>query len=109
MRDRELNYGHFEALTFDCYGTLIDWETGILAGLRRSLAGLDVQPSDDDLLERYGRAEAALEAGPYLRYREVLAGALREVCRAFGVEPTDEAASAFGASVGGWPAFPDSA
>ncbi len=109
MTDVPIDYGQFEALTFDCYGTLIDWETGILAGLRRSLAGLDVAPSDDDLLERYSRAEAALESGPYLRYREILARSLREVCRGFGVEPTDAAAAAFGESVADWPAFPDSA
>ena len=47
MSDRAIDYGRFEALTFDCYGTLIDWETGILAGLRKSLAGLDDKPSDD--------------------------------------------------------------
>ena len=39
MSDRAIDYGRIEALTFDCYGTLIDWETGILAGLRMSLAG----------------------------------------------------------------------
>ncbi len=109
MTDGQIDFGRFEALTFDCYGTLIDWETGILAGLRRSLAAHGVAPSDDELLERYSRAEAAAEAGPYLRYREVLARCLREVCRRYEVEPGDEAAAAFGASVADWPAFPDSA
>jgi 2-haloacid dehalogenase len=109
MSDPAIDYGRFDALTFDCYGTLIDWETGILAGLRASLAGLRPPPSDDELLERYARAEAALEAGPYLRYREVLARGLADVCRAYGVEPTDAAADAFGGSVPDWPAFPDSA
>jgi 2-haloalkanoic acid dehalogenase, type II len=109
VTDGEIDFGRFEALTFDCYGTLIDWETGILAGLRRALGGQDAQPSDDELLERYSRAEARTEAGPYLRYREVLACCLREVCRHDGVEPSDQAAAAFGASVADWPAFPDSA
>jgi len=104
-----IDFGRFEALTFDCYGTLIDWEAGILAGLRRSLADHGVEPPDDELLERYSRAEAAAEAGPYLRYREVLARSLREVCRSYGIEPTAAAAAAFGASVPDWPAFPDSA
>jgi 2-haloacid dehalogenase len=108
MSDPAIDYGRFEALTFDCYGTLIDWETGILAGLRGSLAGLRPRPSDDELLERYGQAEAALEAGPYLHYREILARGLAEVCRAYGVEPTDGAADVFGGSVPDWPAFPDS-
>ena len=54
------------------------------------MPALDVQPSDDELLERYGRAEAALESGPYLRYREILARGLGEVCRGYGIEPTED-------------------
>ena len=108
VTDHEIDFGRFEALTFDCYGTLIDWETGIAAGLRRALGGLAVAPSDDELLERFGRAESGAEAGPYLRYREILARCLREVCRQFGVEPSSESAAAFGASVADWPAFADS-
>jgi 2-haloacid dehalogenase len=64
---------------------------------------------DDAILESYARAEAALEAGPYRRYREVLAEAMRQVGRELGVAVDDEAAAAFGGSVGEWPAFPDSA
>jgi 2-haloacid dehalogenase len=109
MTDTGLDYGGFEALTFDCYGTLIDWETGILAGLRPSLAAHGVHPPDDELLGAFSDAEATAEAGPYRRYREVLAGCLGEVCRRYGVEPGADAAAAFGASVGDWPAFPDSA
>jgi 2-haloacid dehalogenase len=109
VTDGAIDYGRFEALTFDCYGTLIDWETGILAGLRRSLAAHGIEPPDDELLERYGQAELALESGPYLRYREIVARCLGDVCRTYGIEPTEEAATAFGASVPDWPAFPDSA
>ncbi len=109
MTDDAIDFGRFEALTFDCYGTLIDWETGILAGLRPSLAGHGVEPPDDELLEHYSRAEGALESGPYRRYREILARSLGEVCRGYGVEATEEAAAAFGGSVADWPAFPDSA
>ena len=61
----ELDYGRFEALTFDCYGTLIDWEAGILAGLRPVLAARGVtKPTDDELLENDARSESALESGP---------------------------------------------
>ncbi|HEU4573082.1 MAG TPA: hypothetical protein VFR93_10380, partial [Candidatus Limnocylindrales bacterium] len=66
-----LDYSAFDALTFDCYGTLIDWEAGILAALEAMLPG-NAATNDDELLVEYANAEAALEAGPYLRYREVL-------------------------------------
>jgi len=102
----DLDYGQFDALTFDCYGTLIDWEAGILAGLRRVLGG---QAPDDELLERYARYEAAAEAGPYRRYRDILAEGLRTVARGYAVEVGDADAAAFGDSVGEWPAFGDSA
>jgi 2-haloacid dehalogenase len=99
-----IELGAYDALTFDCYGTLIDWETGIASWLRPF-----AEASDDALLESFARHEAALEAGPYLTYREVLAEALRRVGEDFGFAPSDEQAAAFGASVGSWPAFADSA
>jgi len=108
MTDAELDYGRFEALTFDCYGTLIDWETGILAALRPALAAHGIEPHDNALLEAFGRAEAEAEAGPYRRYRDVLTSCLESICRAYGVTAGSDAAAAFGASVADWPAFPDS-
>jgi 2-haloacid dehalogenase len=99
-----LDFDAFDALTFDAYGTLIDWETGISVGLRQ--AGLE--GSDDLLLETFARHEAALEAGPYRSYRDVLAGALRGTAADLGFSPDDDAVAAFSGSVGDWPAFPDS-
>jgi 2-haloacid dehalogenase len=102
-----LDYGRFDALTFDCYGTLIDWEAGLLAAFRPILAarGLAV---GDDVLERYARHEASAEAGRYLRYRDVLAAGLRGVAGELGIQPTAEEIEAFSGSVADWPAFPDS-
>jgi 2-haloacid dehalogenase len=104
----ELDYGRFEALTFDCYGTLIDWEAGILAGLRPVLTARGVEPPDDEILERYASYEAAAEAGPYMRYREILGRSMREVAFDYGIGPETREVAAFSASVGDWPAFPDS-
>jgi 2-haloacid dehalogenase len=104
-----LDYGKFEALTFDCYGTLIDWEAGIGAGLRAALGTRGFTADDDELLESYARHEAALEALPYRRYRLILGDAMRAVLAGYGVEPGDDEVAAFGASVGEWPAFSDSA
>lgn len=109
MTDHGLDYAAFDALTFDCYGTLIDWEAGILAGLRAALGPSGVDAPDEELLEAYARAEAEAEAGPYRRYREILADCCRAVCARFGVEPDDAMARAFGGSVPAWPAFPDTA
>ena len=104
----DLDYRAFDALTFDCYGTLIDWEAGILAGIRATLDPRGVGPPDDELLERYAAAEADLEAGPYRRYRDVLGAGLQAVAAGYGVEPSPSEVGAFGGSVGDWPAFPDS-
>jgi 2-haloacid dehalogenase len=100
-----IDFGAFDALTFDVYGTLIDWETGIADALRRSGAS----GSDDELLEAFARHEAELEAGPYRSYRAVLAGALRGVAADLGCEPSGEQVATFAGSVGCWPAFDDSA
>ena len=104
-----VDFTRFEALTFDCYGTLIDWEAGIGRGLAAMLSAHGVQADAEELLARYAGHEAALEAGPYRRYRDVLAEASQRVGREYGVEPTDEDRAAFAGSVGEWPAFPDSA
>ncbi len=103
-----VEYGQFDAITFDCYGTLIDWETGLADAFRAVLPAHGVAADDEDILARYARYEAAAEAGPYLPYREVLATGLRGVAAEFGIVPTNEEAATFGGSVGHWPAFPDS-
>ena len=84
-----IDYGRVEVLTFDCYGTLIDWEAGIAAGLGAVTRAHGVDVPDEELLTTYARHEAALEAGPYLRYREVLGRGCRGVCADLGISPTD--------------------
>jgi len=103
-----VDFGAFEAMTFDCYGTLIDWETGLLAALRPVLDAHGVEADDEAVLAAFGRHESDLEAGPYFTYRDVLGGSLRGLGADLGFEPADEEVSAFGDSVGDWPAFPDS-
>jgi 2-haloacid dehalogenase len=104
-----IDYDSVEVLTFDCYGTLIDWEAGIGSGLAAIVQAHGRDNPVEELLERYADHEAALEAGPYLRYREVLASACRGVCADLGIAPTEEQVATFAGSVGEWPAFPDSA
>ncbi len=104
-----LDFSRFEALTFDCYGTLIDWETGLVDAFRPVLAAHGVEADPEDLLARYARHEAELEDGPYLSYRELVAECLRLVAGEVGFTPVPGEAEAFGAAVADWPAFPDSA
>jgi 2-haloacid dehalogenase len=100
----------FDVLTFDCYGTLIDWETGLLAALREALPGAaGVRVADDALLETYAGHEAEAERSPYRSYREVLAAGLRGVAADLDLGVGDEAVARFSESVRDWPAFPDSA
>src|SRR5262249_18860596 len=98
-----------DVLTFDCYGTLIDWETGILKALQPILRSHGVELDDEHALETYAEFEAAVERGPYLTYREVLATCLRNFGERYGFTPSDDELARFSGSVGDWPAFPDSA
>jgi 2-haloacid dehalogenase len=68
-----------------------------------------IDAADEDVLSRYARHEAAAEAGPYMRYREVVAAGLRGVAAELGFEPAQAEVEAFAGSVADWPAFPDSA
>jgi 2-haloacid dehalogenase len=109
MNDAAIDYSSFEAVTFDCYGTLIDWETGLTEAFRPVFRARGAAFEAEAVLERFAVHEATVEAGPYRRYRDVLATALRGVSTDFGIEPTDDEIETFAGSVGDWPAFPDTA
>lgn len=99
----------FDVLSFDCYGTLIDWETGILSALAPWLEREGVRPGRELLLESFGRHESVLEANkPRLPYPEILTQVHRGLAAELGVRSSDEDAAAFAVSVGEWPAFSDS-
>ncbi len=100
----------FSALTFDCYGTLIEWESGLLAALRPWAKRAGVSASDDQLLEAFAAAESAAEREtPSALYSDILRDAHSRLCRGFGVAPAPDDADALARSVGDWPAFPDTA
>ncbi len=105
----DLDLARFKALSFDCYGTLIDWEAGIAAvlGPWAREQGLDL--TDEELLLAYADHEAAVEAEtPTTRYDDVLATAFRRTADTLGKPVTDDWAQRLGGSVPDWPAFPDS-
>jgi 2-haloalkanoic acid dehalogenase type II len=99
----------FDALSFDCYGTLIDWEHGLRHGLDRIavVGGGDVEV--DALLETYADAEAAAEREfPGMRYPEIIAHSITATGAAHGIAVPEDLAHAIGSSIPSWPAFPDS-
>ena len=106
LEDSMVDYQAYDALTFDCYGTLIDWESGILAGIRAAL-GADVSDAtDSELLSEFSTHEHDAEV-PYKGYRDVLGLTLRKLAAARGITTTSEQEAQFGGSVVDWPAFPD--
>ncbi len=100
----------FKVLTFDCYGTLIDWETGIVNALRPLFGNELVKRSRDDILAAFARLETAQEAEtPDMIYSELLARVHRQLAVEWGIAATAADHHAFGSSVGNWPAFSNSA
>ncbi len=101
----------FEILSFDCYGTLIDWETGIWDAFQPVL----MENGRDDisraaLLEAFAEVESRLEREhPALPYDRILEMVHVELCHHFGLSGTDDMSRTFGASLPHWPAFPDTA
>ena len=107
-QERALDLTAFEALTFDCYGTLIDWERGLLDALAPVLAAHEVaRPGGDALLERFALRESEIQEGPYRPYREVLEEVLRRLGSDLGFSPSEEEVRAFAGSVVRWPPFAD--
>jgi 2-haloacid dehalogenase len=99
----------FKVLTFDCYGTLIDWESGIHTALSPLLAKR-APISRDEALEAFARHESAQQAEtPEMIYSELLARVYARLAEEWGIATDAADCARFGASVGDWPAFPDSA
>ncbi len=103
-----LDFERFKVLSFDCYGTLIDWERGIGEAMAPLLERHGVRVSAERILELYGRFERGAQGQrPFVNYR----GVLRQIVQSFGTElgfrPSAEELDTLVVSLGGWPAFPD--
>ena len=104
-----MKLANFQALTFDCYGTLIDWEAGIRSHLEPWAAKHGIGKNGAELLSMYARLEKTVEtANPRMLYPDILATTLMTMAQQLGRGADEQAAKAFGASIGDWPAFPDS-
>ncbi len=102
-----LDFTRFEILTFDCYGTLINWEDGILGCLRNILKSHDMKLHDAAILELYGDFESKAERGEYRRYREVLESVVRQFGDRLGFIPSDEEVRSLPESLPKWKPWPD--
>lgn len=103
-----LDFTDVTALSFDCYGTLIDWESGILSAIRPLLSRYGIDKPDRELLELYGRFERqAQKHTPFVKYCTVLRGVAASFYRHFNIDPGAEAERILADSLGDWPAFPD--
>jgi 2-haloacid dehalogenase len=102
-----LNFAQFRLVTFDCYGTLIDWETGIFSALRPILAAHGKTIADPELLRLYAELESKAEQGEFRPYSEVLQSVVRGFGKRLGFMPTELQARSLPASLPNWPPFPD--
>ena len=105
-----LDFTRFKVLTFDCYGTMIDWETGIFSAMRPILAAHDKKIADSALLELYSElelsAESSGEKGQFHRYRDVLQSVVRGFGERLGFKPTDAEVRSLPDSLANWQPFP---
>jgi 2-haloacid dehalogenase len=102
-----LDFSRFEILTFDCYGTLINWEDGILRCLRRIVAEHGQEIDDATILRLYGDFEASAEHGEYRSYRKVLNSVVRQFGKQFGFTPSEEQVRSLAESLKEWTPWPD--
>ncbi len=105
-----IELANIKALSFDCYGTLIDWETGLSGVLNPWAVATNLPQRDGALLELFARHEAAVEAErPSWLYRDVLREVMRRIGHELGAATPEVWAEKLANSVAEWPAFPDTA
>lgn len=102
-----LDFTRFEILTFDCYGTLINWEAGILSALHRILSAHGKKIDDATLLKLYGDFEQGAEQGTFHPYRDVLESVVRQFAAEFRFTPSAEQVRSLPDSLPTWRPWPD--
>ena len=98
----------FKVLTFDCYGTLIDWEKGILTALRPLLSCHNIDVTNRRILELYGRLERQYQQErPFVNYRNILRRVVQGFAKQLGFCPSPSELETLGKSLRKWKPFPD--
>jgi 2-haloacid dehalogenase len=103
------DFERFEVVSFDCYGTLIDWERGILPALKQLLSNREIDFSDDGTLELFAEFESELEKdeNDYIEYRKILQEIVKKFGQRFNFEPTATEINSLVDSLKNWQPFPD--
>ena len=103
-----LDFDRFEWLSFDCYGTLVDWESGICTAVVRVLRSHGVRRSREEILALFSDIEPRVQnAEAYLTYRVVLRQVMAEMGSALGIRCSEPELDCLADSLGGWPVFPE--
>ncbi|MGL5510579.1 MAG: haloacid dehalogenase, partial [Microcoleaceae cyanobacterium] len=102
-----LNFTDFRLLTFDCYGTLIDWEGGILPVLKSLLTKHQIILSDQIILENFAEAESWAEAGDYINYRQILEKVVIFLAEKYHFSPSNAELNCLADSIQYWLPFSD--
>ncbi|MEG4278685.1 haloacid dehalogenase type II [Microcoleus sp. MON1_C1] len=104
-----LEFNQLEVVSFDCYGTLIDWERGILAALKQLLSNREIDFSDDGILELFAAVQSELENKnhPYIKYRDILQETVKNFGKKLNFAPTETEINCLVDSVKNWQPFPD--
>lgn len=106
-----IDFDRYEVVSFDCYGTLIDWESGIVSGLKLVLENHGVEATGEEILKLHAETEHELQSssieGNYVKYRYVLEQEVREAGRRWGFEPEPSEVRTLADSLRHWEPFPD--
>ncbi len=102
-----IDFEKFEFLSFDCYGTLIDWENGIIPVLNNLVANYKINFSEQKSLEMFAKFESEAEAGEYIKYREILKQVVQKIGKELGFQPTELELNCLVNSIKDWQPFPD--
>jgi len=102
-----INFDDFEVLIFDCYGTLIDWECGILSGIKPILSNHNIDLDDDQILELYAGIEVKIENENYINYKNVLRRVVQEFGKKLNFKPNSYEIDCILKTFDSWLPFPD--
>ena len=102
-----IDFDRYKIITFDCYGTLIDWESGMLGVLKPLLANHGVDLDDEEILKKFAEFESRQQQGEYLKYYDVLKAVVRRFGEEFNFEPSLAEQNSLPDSIKHWQPFPD--